>query len=193
MSKRKIITTPDPRLRERARKVSEITDDTHQLIADMVETSLEWERHHPNELSAAMAAPQIGELHRVIILRDDLDDKDNQSFTALINPEIIRTEGATKTDYEGCLSVPDSVYGLIARPDKVKIKALLADGTPVRIKANGHLARTILHEIDHLNGVLFIDYIRDQADAFFRLDERGELQPLDYDTEIRNNTTLWGN
>jgi len=188
---RKILTTPDSRLREKSKRVTAITDETHQIISDMVELSLDWESKHPNELSAAMAAPQMGELQRIIIMRDDLGDPDNKSFTALINPEIIRTEGSIKADYEGCLSVPDSIYGMISRPSKVKIKAVLEDGSEVRIKADDNLARTILHEIDHLDGILFIDHIRDQDDAFYRLNDQGDLDPLDYEQDIKNNPKLW--
>ena len=184
-----IITTPDPRLRQKSTRVREITDETRQIVNDMVRLSLDWERSHPHELSAAMAAPQIGVNQRIIIVRDDLDDKAHNSFTALINPEVIKTEGKVATEHEGCLSVPE-IYGLVGRPRKAKIKAQLIDGTEVRIKASDYLARTLLHEIDHLNGILFIDHIRNQADAFYRLDEKGDLQPVDY-VKIKNNRALF--
>jgi len=188
---RKLITTPDPRLREKSSRVRAITDETRDIINDMVTLSLQWEDAHPYEISAAMAAPQIGVNQRIIIVRDDLDDKANRSFTALINPEIIRTEGKTEKDQEGCLSVPE-IYGLVSRPHKVKVKALLEDGTEVRLKASGFLARTLLHEIDHLDGVLFIDHIRDDRDAFYRLNDKGDLVPIeDYDNMIKNNKELF--
>lgn len=188
---RNLVTTPDPRLRAKSTKVREITDEIRDIIADMTAASLDWEAKHPYELSAAMAAPQLGENKRIIIIRDDLNDKENNSFTALINPEVIRTEGNIVKDYEGCLSVPE-IYGLVGRPDKVKVKALLEDGNEVRIKANGYLARTLLHEIDHLDGVLFIDHIKDNPEAFYRMDDKGDLQPIsDYNSEIRNNPNLF--
>ncbi len=186
----KIITTPDPRLRTRSAKVNQITDEIQGIIHDMVEASLAWEKEHPYELSAAMAAPQLGINKRIIIVRDDFNDKDNNSFTALINPEVIKTEGKTEVDYEGCLSVP-TVYGRVGRPHKARIKARLADGRDIRLKATGYLARTLLHEIDHLNGILFIDHIKDDPNAFFRLDENGDMQPLDYVTEVQNNPNLF--
>lgn len=190
---RQIITTPDPRLRQKSARVREINDQTRDLIADMVTASLEWEKQHPYELSAAMAAPQLGENQRIIIVRDDLEDKDNQNFTALINPEVIRTEGKLIKEQEGCLSVPE-IYGLVERPQKAKIKALLADGTEVRLKVSGFLARTILHEIDHLDGILFIDHIRDVPDAFYRMSDKGELIPvIDYEYTIKNNPQLFPN
>ena len=188
----KIITTPDERLREKSEKVRKIDDEILGVIADMRKLSLNWEADHPYELSAAMAAPQMGVLKRIIIIRDDMEDKKNASFTALINPEVIRTEGKVKTDYEGCLSVP-SIYGMVPRATKVKVKAMLEDGTEVRIKATDELARTLLHEIDHLNGILFIDHIRDKKDAFYKMNEKGDLVPVeDYEKEIRNNKKLWG-
>lgn len=186
-----VIATPDPRLRAKSAKVREITDETRAIISDMVESSLDWEKNHPYELSAAMAAPQLGINQRIIIVRDDLNDKENHHFTALINPEVIRTEGKIETDYEGCLSVPE-IYGRVGRPRKAKIKALLEDGNEVRLKAEGFLARTLLHEIDHLDGILFIDHIRDQKDAFYRLNDKGDLVPVaDYDTEIAANKDLF--
>ena len=188
---KQVITTPDPRLRAKSAKVREITDETREIIADMVESSLDWEKNHPYELSTAMAAPQLGVNQRIIIVRDDLDDKENRHFTALINPEVIRTEGKIETDCEGCLSVPE-IYGKVGRPRKAKIKAMLEDGTEVRLKAEGFLARVLLHEIEHLDGILFIDHIRDQKDAFYRLNDKGDLVPItDYDTEIAANKDLF--
>ena len=188
----KIITTPDGRLREKSEKVHKIDDEIRGIIADMRKLSLDWEAEHPYELSAAMAAPQMGVLKRIIIIRDDMEDKKNASFTALINPEVIRAEGRIKKDYEGCLSVP-SIYGMVPRATKVKVKAMLEDGTEVRIKATDELARTLLHEIDHLNGVLFIDHIRDEKDAFYKMNDKGDLVPVeDYEKEIRDNAELWG-
>lgn len=188
---KQIITTPNPLLRQKSAKVREITDETRQIIADMVESSLDWENNHPYELSAAMAAPQLGVNQRIIIVRDDLEDKKNNSFTALINPEVIRTEGKIEKDYEGCLSVPE-IYGMVGRPHKVKVKATLEDGTEVRLKAAGYLARTLMHEIDHLDGILFIDHIRDDRDAFYRMNDKGDLDPItDYENEIKNNRELF--
>ncbi|MBR0488526.1 peptide deformylase [Candidatus Saccharibacteria bacterium] len=186
-----IITTPDPRLREQSEKVGIIDDEIRDIIAAMRKLSLDWEKEHPYELSAAMAAPQMGVLKRIIIVRDDMEDKENASFTALINPVVIRAEGKIKRDYEGCLSVP-SYYGMVPRPSKVRIKAKLEDGTEVRIKATDELARTLLHEIDHLDGVLFIDHIKDDPTAFYKMNDKGDLEPVDYEKEIARNKRLWG-
>lgn len=189
---KEIIVTPDPRLRQKSKKVNHITDETKKIIQDMVDLSLDWEKTHPHELSAAMAAPQMGVNQRIIIIRDNLEDKDDHAFTALIDPEVIKTDGKILEDYEGCLSVPDGIYGLVPRPEKARIKAKLVDGSEVRIKAKDNLARTLLHEIDHLDGILFIDHIKDQKDAFFHLrEDNGELEPLDYDTHIKDNKTFF--
>ena len=187
----KIITTPDERLRQKSMKVGVIDDEVLGVIEEMRKLSLDWEKDHPYELSAAMAAPQMGVNKRIIIIRDDMEDKANAGFTALINPEVIKAEGKVVSDFEGCLSVP-FVYGKVPRASKVKIKARLEDGTEVRIKATDELARILQHEIDHLNGVLFIDHIKDEPDAFYKMDDKGELVPIDYEKEVKNNRELWG-
>lgn len=185
----KIITTPDPRLRAKSVKVSDIEAEA-DTIAAMRQLSVEWEKEHPYEISAAMAAPQIGVNKRIIIIRDDMEDKSKATFTALINPEVIKAEGKVKRDYEGCLSVP-KIYGMVPRPTKVKVKAFLEDGNEVRIKAEDDLARVLLHEIDHLDGILFIDHIKDVKDAFYEMNDKGDLDPVDYDTKIKGNKDLF--
>lgn len=185
-----IITTPDPRLREKSEKVGKITPEILDIIEKMRKLSLDWEREHPYELSAAMAAPQMGINKRIIIIRDDMEDKKKATFTALIDPVILKTEGKTVKDYEGCLSVP-SVYGMVPRATKVRVKAKLEDGTEVRIKATDELARTLLHEVDHLDGILFIDHIKNEKDAFYRMNDKGDLEPVDYDKEIKGNKELF--
>ncbi|MDR3298013.1 MAG: peptide deformylase [Candidatus Nomurabacteria bacterium] len=188
--KSKIIVTPDPRLRQKSAKVQEITPEIQEIIAKMIRASVEWEKEHEFELSAALAAPQMGFSKRIIVVREDMGNKANASFIALINPEIIKNEGKVVKDYEGCLSVP-KVYGLVPRYGKTRLKAMLEDGTEVRLKATDFLARTLQHEIDHLDGVLFIDHIKDEKNAFFELDGKGDLRPLDYDKHIKNNKTLF--
>ena len=190
MKKLKIITTPDPRLREESLPVDDIDDDIKAIIAEMRRLSFEWEKNHPHELSAAMAAPQLGINKRIIIVRDNMQEKENADFIALINPKIIKTEGKTITEPEGCLSVPE-IYGMVARPAKARIKATLEDGSEVKIKAEDFLARTLLYEIDHLNGILFIDHIKNNKKAFFRLNSKGDLDPIDYEKEIKNNKDLF--
>lgn len=185
-----IVTTPDPRLRQKSEKVHQIDDETKRIIDEMIASSLAWEEEHEFELSAAMAAPQLGYNKRIIVVREDMSNKDNANFVPLINPVVIKTEGKIIEDYEGCLSVP-SVYGKVGRPYKARIKAVTENGEEVRLKATGFLARTLLHEIDHLDGVLFIDHIKDQTDAFYKLNDKGDLEPLDYDKYIKNNKNLF--
>lgn len=185
-----IVTTPDPRLRQKSEKVHQIDDEIKRIIDEMIASSLAWEEEHEFELSAAMAAPQLGYNKRIIVVREDMSNKDNANFVPLINPVVIKTEGKIIEDYEGCLSVP-SVYGKVGRPYKARIKAVTENGEEVRLKATGFLARTLLHEIDHLDGVLFIDHIKDQTDAFYKLNDKGDLEPLDYDKYIKNNKDLF--
>lgn len=190
MKKENIITLPNPHLRTKSAKVHIITDDVIRLIDDMTAASIDWEDSRPHEISAALAAVQVDNMERVVIIRSDFDDKSAREFTALINPEIVKYEGEVVTDYEGCLSV-GGVYGKVPRHTKVRVKALDLEGHEVRFKADGFLARVIQHEVDHTNGIVFIDHIRDQTDAFYTLDEKGELQPLDYDEHIAKNSILW--
>ena len=185
-----IVTTPDPRLRQKSEKVHQIDDETKRIIDEMIASSLAWEEEHEFELSAAMAAPQLGYNKRIIVVREDMSNKDNATFVPLINPVVIKTEGKIIEDYEGCLSVPN-IYGKVGRPYKARIKAVTENGEEVRLKATGFLARTLLHEIDHLDGVLFIDHIKDQTDAFYKLNDKGDLEPLNYDKYIKNNKDLF--
>ena len=190
MKKENIITLPNPNLRTKSVRVHVITDEVVKLIEDMTSASLDWEDSRPHEISAALAAVQINQLMRVIIVRSDFDDKTAREFTALLNPEIVKYEGEVVSDYEGCLSV-NKVYGMVPRHTKIRVKALDLEGKEVRFKAEGFLARVIQHEIDHTNGILFIDHIKDQTEAFYTLDQKGELQPLDYDQFIKASPILW--
>lgn len=190
MKKEDIITLPNASLREKSARIRTITDDTIKLVSDMTDAALDWEDSRPHEISAALAAVQIDRLERAVIIRSDFDDKGSRDFTALINPEIVKYEGDIIEDFEGCLSV-SKVYGKVPRHSRVRVKAVDLNGQEVRFKADGFLARVIQHEIDHTNGVVFIDHIKDKSDAFFTLDEKGELQPLNYEKHIKDNSILW--
>ena len=190
MNKEDIITLPNPHLRQKSTRVHVVTDETRQLIEQMVEASLDWEDSRPHEISAALAAVQIDQLQRVVIIRNDFDDKNQREFIPLINPEIVKTEGEVIEDFEGCLSV-GGFYGKVPRHSKIRVRALDIDGNEIRLKAEGFLARVIQHEIDHTNGIVFVDHIRDKTDAFYRLNTKGELEPLDYDSHVKNNHELW--
>lgn len=190
MKKEDIITLPNSHLREKSSKVHVVTDATRQLIDDMTSAAIDWENSRPHEISAALAAVQVDRLERVVIVRSEFDNKDNNHFTALINPEIVKYEGEIVYDFEGCLSV-QKVYGKVPRYSKVRVKATSLEGETIRLKAEGFLARVLQHEIDHTNGIVFIDHIKDDKNAFYKLDSEGELQSLDYDSEIKNNSILW--
>ena len=190
MKKEDIITLPNDHLRTKSARVILPNDSTKQLIADMTSAALDWEDSRPHEISAALAAVQIDRLERVVIVRSSFEDKADREFTKLINPEIVKYEGEVVGDFEGCLSVKN-VYGRVPRYTKIRVKALDQDGNEVRFRAEGFLARVIQHEVDHTNGIVFIDHIKDQADAFFMLDDNGELQPLKYEEHIKDNDSLW--
>lgn len=179
-----IITLPHPSLREKSARVHVITDETKQLIEDMRSAALDWEDSRPHEIAVALAAVQIDRLERVVIVRGDFENKEDRTFTVLINPEIVKYEGDVITDHEGCLSVRD-IYGAVPRHDKVRLKALDETGQEVRARAEGFLARVLQHEIDHTNGICFIDHIETQQDAFFVLTDKGDLEPTPYETVVQ--------
>ena len=189
-TKDNIITLPNEHLRERSQRIRAIDQDVLQLIDDMLATTIDWENSRPHEVAVALAAVQIDKLYRVVIVREDFDDKTNQNFTVLINPEIVKGEGEILTEHEGCLSVKD-VYGLVPRWSKVRVKAIDINGNEVRVKSpNPFIARILQHEIDHTNGICFVDHISDQKDAFFILTESGDLKPYSYEKVVKSGILL---
>ena len=169
-----IISLPHPHLRGRSKKVAIFTDQVHKVIADMKAATLDWEAGRPHEVGVALAAVQIDQPLRIIIIRSDFDNKKDKTFAVFINPEIVKKEGEIGADYEGCLSVQD-IYGKVPRYPKIRMKALDEQGREVRVRAEGFLARVIQHELDHLKGKLFIDYIEDKPEAFYKLTPAGKL------------------
>src|SRR5215469_2488973 len=184
-----IITLPNPALRKQSKKVGVITEDTKKVIRDMEEATLDWEHSRAHEVGVALAAVQIDQLIRVVVVRNNFDNKDDHSFSVFINPEITKYEGDVEEDFEGCLSVKD-IYGRVPRYTKVRVKALDIDGRAFRITAEGFLARIFQHEIDHTKGIVFIDHIRDNENAFFNLTADGNLVQLDYEKDVKNNRIL---
>jgi peptide deformylase len=176
MTANDIITIPNPALRKKSRRIGHIDHDTVALATNMIEATLDWESTRQHESAAALAAVQIGALERVIIIRNDFEDKKDTSFSVFINPEIVKSEGEPTEELEGCLSVKE-VYGSVARFPKIKIKALNLDGKPVRLTATGFLARVFQHEIDHINGVVFVDRV-DNPHNLYHLEANGEFTPL---------------
>ncbi len=146
-----IVSIPEQVLRKKARKVTEFGSDLQNLIDDMVETM----RQAPG---VGLAAPQVNVSSRVIVVEfgDEEDEEAPKRLYTLVNPEIIRSSTEKEMGIEGCLSIPDFI-GEVERNSAVTIKAQNRRGQPVRIKAEGWLARIFQHEVDHLEGVLFID------------------------------------
>jgi peptide deformylase len=188
MTRDEIITLPNPHLRQKSKRISHVDATIVQLIKDMESATLDWEDHRKHEFGVALAAVQVDQLCRVVIIRNNFEDKDDRSFITLINPEIIKVSGEPTYDQEGCLSVKD-IYGLVPRYPKVRVRAQDRNGDEIRIKADGFLARVLQHEIDHTNGILFIDHIK-QQDAFFNLNEDGKLIGVDHG-EILKSNILW--
>ncbi len=179
-SKDDIITLPNDHLRQRSKKVGLITPEIQKLIEDMEAATLDWEDSREHEVGVALAAIQIDIPLRVVVIRSNFDDKKDRGFLTLLNPEITKYEGEEEEDFEGCLSVKD-IYGKVKRHNKVRVKALNKQGKDIRITAEGFLARVLQHEIDHTNGILFVDHIKGHKEAFFHLEKDGKLLPVEYD------------
>jgi peptide deformylase len=175
-----IITLPNPNLRQRSKKVGLITPEIQKIISDMEKATLDWEDSREHEVGVALAAIQIDEPIRIVVIRNNFDDKKDRRFLTLLNPEVVKYEGEEEEDFEGCLSVSD-IYGRVKRYNKVRVRALNNAGKEVRITAEGFLARVLQHEIDHTNGILFVDHIKGQTEAFFHLEKDGKLSPIEYD------------
>lgn len=142
-----VLSFPDERLRTVAKPVSEVDQKVKQLVSDMFDTMRD-------EKGIGLAATQVN-VHRQVVVMDVSEEQDEPRV--FINPEIIEKRGS-KINEEGCLSVPGN-YAKVDRAEWVKVKALDADGTPFELEAEGLLAICIQHELDHLEGVLFVDYL----------------------------------
>ncbi|PTV97862.1 peptide deformylase [Halanaerobium saccharolyticum] len=145
MSPLQIRKIGDPVLRTKAKKIDEITEKINDLIDNMFETM-------SSEDGIGLAAPQVGILKRIAVVDIQEDNK-----IVLINPEIIEEEGKAVME-EGCLSIPGET-GDVIRAEKIKVKTLDRDGNEIEFKAEGLEARAIQHEIDHLDGILFLDKV----------------------------------
>ncbi len=190
MTKEDIISLPNPHLRQKSQRVGVVTDQIKQIVDDMIAATIDWDHSRDHEVGVALAAVQINQLYKIIVVRNNHEDKTDESFTAFINPEIVKLEGEIVEDYEGCLSVPD-IYGKVARHSKVRVKAINLHRKSFRVTAEGFLARILQHEIDHTNGLVFIDHIKEETEAFFRINDAGKLEPLDYDQDVKNSPILW--
>lgn len=181
-----IITLPNDHLRQRSRRITQIDADTRQIVSDMIAATLDWEAHRPNEVAVALAAVQIDKPVRIVIIRADFDNKENKNFQVLINPEITKYEGEIITDYEGCLSVKD-VYGKVPRYSKIRGRAFDINGNRIKIKSTDpFLSRVLQHEVDHTNGICFVDHIAHDQDAFSVLTKSGDLVACPYSKVINS-------
>ena len=135
-------------LREKAAPVEAVTDDVRRLVRDMMDTMYDAE-------GIGLAAPQVGISERILVV-DVGDEDENGQVHALINPVIVEFGKETEKASEGCLSIP-GIEEMVNRPARVIVEALNPDGDPVRIQAEGLLARALQHEVDHLDGILFVD------------------------------------
>jgi peptide deformylase len=171
MAVRDIVTHPAPVLRRKARKVTNFGRELQELIDDMVETM----RVAPG---VGLAAPQIDVSLRVVVVEfgDEEDENVEPKLYTIVNPEILRPSGELVVGTEGCLSIP-GFAGDVERSDAVTVKGFNRHGQPVRIKAEGWLARIFQHEIDHLEGVLFID----RTDKVWKIEpeETTQVAPAD--------------
>lgn len=143
----------DPLLRKKSREVTKIDDRLRELLDDMAETMYDAQ-------GVGLAAPQIGILRRIIVVND------GSGLRKMINPEILEEDGCVK-DIEGCLSVPDR-NGLVERPKHIKFKYLDENGQEIVMEAEDLLARIVCHEVDHLEGILYIDKMTEEV--FFEED-----------------------
>jgi peptide deformylase len=147
MARLQILEFPDPRLRTRAQPVEHVDAALRQFIDDMFETMYA-------APGIGLAATQVNFHKRVLVI--DISETRDQPL-ALINPEILQRQGIEETE-EGCLSVP-GVYDRVTRAERIRVRALNRDGQPIEFDADGLLAVCIQHEIDHLDGKLFVDYL----------------------------------
>jgi peptide deformylase len=163
-----IVSLPQPVLRRKARKVTDFGPELQTLIDDMVETM----RQAPG---VGLAAPQVDASSRLIVVEygDEEDEEAPSRLYIMANPQITRTSEDTVVGTEGCLSVP-GIQGDVERPEAVTVKGLNRHGQPMTVKAKGWLARIFLHEIDHLDGVLFVD----RAEKIWKAEEyQGQVVP----------------
>jgi len=150
MAIRTILTAPDPRLKKKSRPVGSVDAEVRRLMDDMLETMYA-------APGIGLAAPQVGELSRVIVLDIDREDvKTGPLF--MTNPEIVEASDEDATYEEGCLSVPEH-YSDVVRPAKVTVRYLDRDGETKELACEGLLATCVQHEIDHLEGILFVDHL----------------------------------
>ena len=173
MAIRPILYASDPRLRQKSKPIKRFGPELKALAEDMLETM-----HAANGLG--LAAPQIGLLQQLIVIHLPKNEDDPQSGRdyVLVNPRIVEASDRRVEGVEGCLSVP-TWFGRVTRPEAVVVKGQTVNGKPLRMRAHGLLARALQHEIDHLNGIVFIDRIEKPEDLWQEQPPaEGEAEPV---------------
>lgn len=173
MARLPILEFPDPRLRTKAKPVAGVDDAVRRLIDDMFETMYA-------APGIGLAATQVNVPQRILVL--DVSEAHDQPL-ALVNPEIVARDGIEESE-EGCLSVP-GIYETVQRADQIRVRALDRDGKQIEFDASGLLAVCIQHEIDHLDGKLFVDYLSDLKRTRIR-------KKLEKERERKTDTTPRG-
>lgn len=162
--KLEIIKYPNPLLAQKSKKIGIIDDSIKKLAADMAETMQSYGDDH--ETGVAIAAVQVGVPLRMTVIKEE------DNYFTLINPEIIKGSKEGLIDMEGCMSVPKK-YGKVKRYEKVKVRGLDLKGRKLEIKAEGMMARILQHEIDHMDGKLFLSHVQEKD--IYHLDKEGKL------------------
>ncbi len=162
----------DPRLRQKALKIRSADESLRALSIDMLETM-------KHASGVGLAGPQIGVMRRIIVVNipeGGQGEGEPEIEMAVLNPEIVKFQGREIAP-EGCLSIPGWI-GDVPRADRITVKGLDLNNRPIRIKAEGYLARVLQHEVDHLDGILFIDRVEDKS-TLRMVDEDDEEMPAD--------------
>lgn len=162
----KVLTYPDPRLKQKSNPVAVVDDALRSFIADLEETL----RDCPG--SVGIAAPQVGRFERIVIVDISSRPKHpNHGRLVLINPEILHSEGS-QVGREGCLSVPDYT-GNVARAKSIRVRALNEAGAACTYEMKGYEVRAVQHEVDHLDGLLFLDRLVSRRESLFHRSDSG--------------------
>lgn len=160
-----VLKYPNPALNQKSKKITRVDDSIKKLATDMAETMEEYKSDH--EIGVALAAIQVGVPIRMTVIKQD-----DGSYVALLNPKIVKIGKDELEEIEGCISVPQK-YGRVKRYKKVKVKGIDLNGHPLGIKAEGLLAQVLQHEIDHMDGKLFISRVKENE--IYRLNNEGKL------------------
>lgn len=174
MALRKVASMGNPVLRKKAAPIAEkdiTSSEIQTLIQDMIETMFEYD-------GRGLAAPQVHESIRLVVLVWDFDPKVKPHIMCLINPVLTPVGDSSSEYWEGCLSVP-GLRGLVARPDRVKVQALNEKGKKISFEAEGFAATVLQHECDHLDGILYVDKLKDSKSFAFNKEFEKFLAPED--------------